>query len=85
MIFWVLPCTSGPLGSMESFFQLWTIHFAGRGDRPGRVFPRTWIFERAEKLDFRATGRLDRYVTLSREMIDKPYAWWKERGTPRRE
>lgn len=85
LIFWVLPCTSGPLGSMERFFQLWTIHFATQGDRPNRVFARTWIFERAEKLDFRATGPLARYVTLTRDMIDKPFAWWRDRGMPRRD
>jgi hypothetical protein len=81
VVFVVLPCTSGPLGPMERFFELSEIHYEARGDRPGRVFPRTWVFDRAERVDFSATGPLQRYVTLSRQMIEKPFSWWRERGS----
>ena len=84
IIFWVLPCTSIPPDAYKNrFFELWNIYFENYGDRPSNVFARSWLYERAEKLDFRATGPLERYVKLMRDWIGKPYAWWQERGMPR--
>jgi len=65
---------------MERFFEIKDIYYETRGDRPGRVFSRTWIFERAETLDYRVTGPLDTYVKLTREVSNRPNAWWRDRG-----
>jgi hypothetical protein len=66
---------------MDRFFELNETCYHTRGDRPWLVFPRTWIYERAERLDFTITGSLARYVTLSRQMIGRPCTWWRERGS----
>ena len=84
-IFWALPCTSGPYEAADRFFELSSIHYKDFGDRPASVYSRTWAYERAERLDSRATGPLAAYARLTRAVIDKPYAWWRDRGMLRRE
>jgi hypothetical protein len=91
MSYVVLPCTGEYPGRSERFFELWSICYRTfitpngeelpEGDRPRSVYPRTWIHEVAEKLDYRVTGGLLTYVRLTSTAIGKPFAWWRERGS----
>jgi len=76
----VLPCTSEPVEARERFYEMQDIHYQDLGDRPYAVYKRTWIYEEAQKVNFREIGPLARYATLPREEMPKPFAWWSDRG-----
>ena len=86
MVFMALPSTGSPPSRPLSFFELRRdFHFCSLGAQPGNVLMRTWLFECAEKLDYRTTGPLETYAKLENSIVNKPCEWWRERGAKHRD